>query len=220
MQNGGQMVTELEVKNGMLLMKLVDSQKIKKNFMKVQDNHGSIAKIKEIKNLHTTYSTLDQDLNLLLKQAQMQDGGQMVTEPEVKNGTHSKRLPDSQRIKKSSMKVQGNHGSLVRTKRIKNQPTTYSTQDQEVNLSLLLKQMQDGGLTVTEPEVKNGMHSKRLPDSQKIKKNSMKVQDNHGSQAKTKEINNLLTTYSTLDQDLNLSHKPILINLFTEMGKI
>ena len=93
------MVMELEVKNGMLLMKLVDSQKIKKSFMKVQDNHGSLAKIKEIKNLHTTYSTLDQDLNLLLKQVQMQDGGKMVTELEVKNGMQSKRLPDSLKIK-------------------------------------------------------------------------------------------------------------------------
>ena len=81
-------------------------------------------------------------------------------------------------------------------------------------------QMQNGGLMVMELEVKNGMLLMKLVDSQKIKKSFMKVQDNHGSQAKTKEINNLLTTYSTLDQDLNLSHKPILINLFTEMGKI
>ena len=67
MQDGGQMVTEPEVKNGTHSKRLPDSQKIKKSFMKVQDNHGSLAKIKEIKNLHTTYSTLDQDLNLLLK---------------------------------------------------------------------------------------------------------------------------------------------------------
>jgi len=67
--------------------------------MKVQDNHGSLVKTKKKKNILITYSTLDQDLNLLLKQVQMQDGGKMVTELEVKNGMQSKRLPDSLKIK-------------------------------------------------------------------------------------------------------------------------
>ena len=65
--------------------------------MKVQDNHGSLVKTKKKKNILITYSTLDQDLNLLLKQ--VQDGGKMVTELEVKNGMQSKRLPDSLKIK-------------------------------------------------------------------------------------------------------------------------
>ena len=57
--------------------------------------------------------------------------------------------------------------------------------------------MQDGGLMVMELEVKNGMLSKRLPDSLKIKKNSMKELDNHGFQVKIKKIKNQLITYST-----------------------
>ena len=80
--------------------------------------------------------------------------------------------------------------------------------------------MQDGGLMVMELEVKNGMLSKRLPDSQKIKKNSMKRLDNHGFQVKIKKIKNQPITYSTLDQDLNLLHKLILTNLITKMPKI
>ena len=55
--NGGLMVMELEVKNGMLLMKSVDSLKIKKNSMKELDNHGFQVKIKKIKNQLITYST-------------------------------------------------------------------------------------------------------------------------------------------------------------------
>ena len=80
--------------------------------------------------------------------------------------------------------------------------------------------MQDGGLMVMELEVKNGMLSKRLPDSLKIKKNSMKRLDNHGFQVKIKKIKNQPITYSTLDQDLNLLHKLILTNLITKMPKI
>ena len=67
MLSGGPMEMVQEVKNGMHLMKLVDSQKTKKSFMKEQDNHGSQVKTKKIKNHHITYSMLDQDLNLSLK---------------------------------------------------------------------------------------------------------------------------------------------------------
>ena len=55
--------------------------------MKVQDNHGSLVKNEKLKNFLITYSTLDKDLNLLLKQAQMQDSGKTVTELKVKNGS-------------------------------------------------------------------------------------------------------------------------------------
>jgi hypothetical protein len=139
-------------------------------------------------------------------------------EVEAKNGMHSKRLPDSHQIKKLSMKDQDNLGLEVKTKEILRQHITLSIEDQRVNL--LLKQTLDGGPMVTVLVVKNGTHSKRLPDSQKIKKNSMKRLDNHGSQVKTKKIKNLPITYSTLDQALNLSHKLILINLITRMPKI
>ena len=55
------------VKSGMLLKKSLDFQKIKKSFMKEQDNHGSQVRIKRIKNQNITYFMLDQDLNLLPK---------------------------------------------------------------------------------------------------------------------------------------------------------
>ena len=72
----------------------------------------------------------------------------------------------------------------------------------------------------TEQAVKNGMHSKRLPDSPKIKKSSMKTLDNHGSQARIRKIKNQAITNSTFYQDLNLSLKLILINLITKMAMI
>jgi len=78
----------------------------------------------------------------------------------------------------------------------------------------------DGGPMVMGQEVKNGMHLKKSPDSQKTKKSFMKVQDNHGSQARIKKINSLPITCSTLDQDLNHLHKLILITLTTKMPKI
>jgi hypothetical protein len=150
----------------------------------------------------------------------MHTGGIMAMEEEAKNGMLLKRLLDSHQIKKHSMKDLDNLGLEVKTKEIVRQLITLFIEDQRVILSPKQMQMQEGGLTVTELEVKNGTHLKRLPDSPKIKTSSMKVQGNHGSIVKTKEIKNQHTTYSTLDQDLNLSHKPILINLFTEMGKI
>ena len=122
-----------EVKNGTHLMKLVDSQKTKKSFMKEQDNHGSLVKTKKIKSHHITYSMLDQDLNLSLKQTLTLDGGLMEMAQEVKNGTHLKKLLDSQKTKKSFMKEQDNHGSLVKIKKIKNHHIIYSTLDREVN---------------------------------------------------------------------------------------
>ena len=153
------MATVLEVKNGMLLMKLPDSQKTKKSSMKRLDNHGSQVKIKMIKNLPITYSTLDQALNLLLKLMLTQDGGPMVTVLEVKNGTHSKKLPDSQKIKKSSMKRLDNHGSRVKIKKIRNLPITYSTLDQALNLSLKLILI---NLITRMPEIKNMCHTQEL----------------------------------------------------------
>jgi len=133
MLGGGPMEMVQEVKNGMPLMKLLDSQKTKKSFMKEQDNHGSLVKTKKIKCHHITYSTLDQDLNLLLKQKLTLDGGPMEMVQEVKNGTPLMKLLDSQKIKKSFMKEQDNHGSLVKTKKIKNHIIIYFILDREVN---------------------------------------------------------------------------------------
>ena len=125
-------------------------------------------------------------------------------EVEAKNGMHLKRLPDSHLIKKLSMKDQDNLGLEAKTKEILRQLIILTIEDQKDNHSLLLMQKLNGGLMVMELEVKNGMLLMKLVDSQKIKKSFMKVQDNHGSLAKIKEIKNLHTTYSTLDQDLNL----------------
>jgi hypothetical protein len=68
--------------------------------------------------------------------------------------------------------------------------------------------------------VKNGMHLKKSPDSQKIKKSFMKEQDNHGSQVRIKRIKNQNITFFMLDQDLNLLPKLVLITLLTKMLKI
>ena len=76
---------------------------------------------------------LDQDLNLSLKQTLTLDGGLMEMAQEVKNGTHLMKLVDSQKTKKSFMKEQDNHGSLVKIKKIKNHHIIYSTLDREVN---------------------------------------------------------------------------------------
>jgi hypothetical protein len=100
-------------------------------------------------------------------------------------------------------------------KEILKQLITISIEDQKVNLSLKQMLMLDGGPMEMVQEVKNGMHLKKSVDSQKTKKSFMKVQDNHGSQARTKKINSLLITYSTLDQDLNHLNKLILISLYT-----
>jgi hypothetical protein len=65
-------------------------------------------------------------------------------------------------------------------KEILRQLITLSIEDQRANLSLLLINKQDGGITVMEVEVKNGMHSKRLLDSHQIKKLSIQDQEvNH-----------------------------------------
>ena len=61
-----------------------------------------------------------------------------------------------------------------------------------------------------EVEAKNGMHSKRLPDSHLIKKLSMKDQDNLGLEAKTKEILRQLIILTIEDQKVN--HLLLLIN--------
>ena len=83
------MATVLEVKNGMLLMKLPDSQKTKKSSMKKLDNHGSQVKIKMIENLPITYSTLDQALNLSLKLILIN----LITRmPKIKNMCHTQEL--------------------------------------------------------------------------------------------------------------------------------
>ena len=65
-------------------------------------------------------------------------------------------------------------------KEILKQLITISIEDLRVNPSLQLINKQDGGTTVMEVEVKNGMHLKRLLDSHQIKKLFMKDQDNLG----------------------------------------
>ena len=69
----------------------------------------------------------------MLKLKLMQGGGQMEMVQAVKSGMLLKKSLDFQKIKKSFMKEQDNHGSQVRTKKIKNQNIIYSIQDQEVN---------------------------------------------------------------------------------------
>jgi len=63
MQGGGQMEMVQAVKSGMLLKKSLDFQKIKKSFMKEQDNHGSQVRTKKIKNQNIIYSIQDQEVN-------------------------------------------------------------------------------------------------------------------------------------------------------------
>ncbi len=63
MQGGGQMETVQAVKNGMLLKKSLDFQKIKKSFTKEQDNLGSQVRTKKIKNQNIIYSIQDQEVN-------------------------------------------------------------------------------------------------------------------------------------------------------------
>ena len=128
----------------------------------------------------------------------------MVMELEVKNGMLSKRLPDSHLIKKLSMKDQDNLGLEAKTKEILWQVITLSTEDQRVNLSLLLINKLDGGTMVMEVEAKNGMLLKRLLDSHQIKKHSMKDLDNLGLEVKTKEIVSPLITLFIEDQRVNL----------------
>jgi hypothetical protein len=159
--------------------------------------------MKEILKQLITISIEDQKVNLSLKQMLMLDGGPMEMVQEVKNGMHLTKLVDSQKTKKSFMKEQDNHGSLVKTKKIKNHHITYSMLDQDLNLSLKQTLMLDGGPMEMVQVVKNGMHLKKLVDSQKTKKSFMKEQDNHGSQVKTKKIKNHNTIYSTLDREVN-----------------
>ena len=134
----------------------------------------------------------------------MHTGGITAMEEEVKSGMHSKKLQDSHQIKKHFMKVQDNLGLEAKTKEILWQVITLSTEDQRVNLSLLLINKLDGGTMVMEVEAKNGMLLKRLLDSHQIKKHSMKDLDNLGLEVKTKEIVRPLITLFKEDQRVNL----------------
>ena len=102
------------------------------------------------------------------------------------------------------MKMQDNLGLEAKTKEILWQVITLSTEDQRVNLSLLLINKLDGGTMVMEVEAKNGMLLKRLLDSHQIKKHSMKDLDNLGLEVKTKEIVRPLITLFIEDQRVNL----------------
>ena len=198
--DGGTTVTEEEAKNGMLSKRLLDSHQIKEPFMKDQDNLLLEVKMKEMLSQLITLSIEYHMVNLSLKLMLTQHGGPMVMVQVVKNGMLLMKSADSLKIKKNFMKAQDNHGSLVKTKKIKNHHITYSTLDQDLNLSLKLMLTQHGGPMVMVQVVKNGTHSKRLPDSPKIKKSFMKTLDSHGSQVKIKKIKNQKIIYSTQDQ--------------------